>query len=96
MLSIIPVLSRFQGGCRREWFRAKDDRNKMETGCQVFLLILVNPWTQVRRCFSAKAVEAPILFVCLFLHIIVVWGGGDTFSTPLTLSQQEKNSNSTK
>jgi hypothetical protein len=25
-----------------------------------------------------------------------VWGGGDTFSTPLTLSQQEKNSNSTK
>jgi hypothetical protein len=30
MLSINPVLPGFQGGCRREWLRAKDNRNKME------------------------------------------------------------------
>jgi hypothetical protein len=36
MLSIIPVLPWSQGGCRREWLRAKDNRYKVETEMSSF------------------------------------------------------------
>jgi hypothetical protein len=34
MLSIIPVLPWFQGSCRREWLKTKDNRHKRDTEVQ--------------------------------------------------------------
>jgi hypothetical protein len=31
MLLVVAVPPGFQGGCRKEWFRAKENRDKMET-----------------------------------------------------------------
>jgi hypothetical protein len=39
LLPVVPVLSWFQGGCKREWLRAKDNRYKMETEMPSFSLI---------------------------------------------------------
>jgi hypothetical protein len=44
--------SLFHGGCSGEWFRAKDNRYKMETENHAFLLSLVNSWAQIMsQCF---------------------------------------------
>jgi hypothetical protein len=40
--SVSPDKVGTQGGCRREWLRAKETDAKWRQGCQAFLLFLIN------------------------------------------------------